>query len=376
MRIIQTIAGTRLDHGGTSRSVPALCDALVGLGYDNHLLTASPADSTIACNYPDDKERVHLVRESAHLRQWGVGKQFQSQLTRLTQSQSNPVVHDHAVWLPSNHAVARFCSQNRVHRIVSPRGMLGSWAMGHGHWKKKLAWHLYQRSDLYKATGFHATSEQEADEIRALGFQQPIVVAPNGLDVPEQLPPRRTCDFRQALFLSRIHPKKGIELLLRAWKSAGVSSQWRMLIAGPDENGHRLEMEKLVKSLGLRDTVSFAGPLDDIAKWQAYVDSDLFVLPSHNENFGIVIAEAMAAGLPVITTTGTPWRALVNDKMGWWVEPKLEELTTVLLDASQRSRSELAEMGTRASKYVRQNFCWKSTAEKLAGFYGEMIAKV
>ena len=372
MRVIQTIAGTRLDHGGTSRSVPALCDALVKLGIDNHLLTAEPADSRIACNYPQDRSRVLLTRESKWFRQWGISRQFQSGLQRLVGSDRNAVVHDHAVWLASNHAVAKFCRRHGIARVVSPRGMLGTWALGNGRWKKRLAWLLYQRKDIVSATGFHATSEQEACEVRALGFKQPIAVVPNGLDVPAELPKRKETGFRQALFLSRIHPKKGLLQLVRAWQAAGVSQEWRLCIAGPDENGHQREVEALVEQLGLQKQIGFVGAYDDSAKWQAYVNADLFVLPSFNENFGIVIAEAMAAGLPVLTTTGTPWSVLKENQMGWWVDASVEALTAALIEATTRPQPTLVAMGQLASEHVRRTYSWQETASKLSEFYSEL----
>jgi glycosyltransferase involved in cell wall biosynthesis len=373
VRVIQTIAGTRLDHGGTSRSVPALCDALVDLGIDNYLVTARPADPSILCNYPADTSRVRIGKESKLSRQLGVGRQFRSALKKLVSNVQDVIVHDHAVWLATNHAVARFCNQNNIQRIVSPRGMLGQWAMGNGRWKKRLAWALYQRIDLANAVGFHATSEQEADEIRSLGFQQPVIVAPNGVDIPNQLPARQNLGFRQALFLSRLHPKKGLLQLVQAWKSSEMPAEWHLTIAGPDENGHQQETLNLIKHLGLTDRISFAGPLDDTSKWQAYVNSDLFVLPSFNENFGIVIAEAMAAGLPVITTTGTPWSILDSQNMGWWVEPHVDALSAALAKASVMTHESLAEMGRKASDYVRSTYSWNETAARLAEFYLSII---
>ncbi len=373
MRVIQTIAGTQLDHGGTSRSVPALCDALVDVGVDNHLVTARPYDESIKCNYPRDSQRVHVAIESRVVRQWGVGAQFCQSLSTLVNGQDAVAVHDHAVWLASNHAIAKFCRRHRTARVVSPRGMLGLWAMGNGKWKKRLAWHLYQRADLASATAFHATSEQEAAEIRSLGFLQPIAVIPNGLDIPIALPTKRVQGFRQALFLSRIHPKKGLANLVRAWKAAAISDDWRLVIAGPDENGHQREIAALIRDLGLDDQISFAGPVDDSDKWQRYVDSDIFILPSFNENFGIVIAEAMAAGLPVITSTGTPWKILQDSAMGWWVEPNVGSITAALRDATTRSKSSLVEMGCRASAYVRRTYSWRETATRLSEFYMRLL---
>lgn len=373
LRIIQTIAGTRLDHGGTSRSVPALCDALVNLGIDNYLVTARPADANVPCNYPADTSRVHIGVESSLSRQLGVGKQFCSALKRLISDRKDVIVHDHAVWLATNHAVAKFCWKNGIPRIVSPRGMLGQWAMGNGRLKKRIAWALYQRRDLATAAGFHATSEQEAEEVRSLGFQQPLIVVPNGVDIPDELPIGKSLGHRQALFLSRLHPKKGLMQLIRAWNAASMPNEWQLVIAGPDESGHQQEVAGLINQLGLSNKISFAGPLDDSTKWQAYADSELFVLPSFNENFGIVIAEAMAAGLPVITTTGTPWSILDSRSMGWWVEPNVETLAAALSKAAAMSSGSLRDMGRLASDYVRHAYSWKETASQLGDFYRSLV---
>jgi len=346
---------------------------MVELGVDNHLLTARPADLQIACNYPRDLGRVHVARESKRIRQWGIPKQFTALLSQIIGASKNAVVNDHAVWLASNHAVASYCRRNRITRFVSPRGMLGNWALGHGRWKKRLAWVLYQRKDLASATGFHATSEQEAAEIRSLGFTQPIAVVPNGLDVPTELPKRVEQPFRQALFLLRIHPKKGLLQLVRAWHAARVASDWRLNIAGPDENGHQREVAALVKQLGLQEKIRFVGAYDDMAKWQAYVNADLFILPSFNENFGIVIAEAMAAGLPVLTTTGTPWQVLQDKGLGWWVDAIVNGLTVALQAATATDPCKLARMGELASAYVRNTFSWPAAARELSQFYTSMV---
>ena len=321
-RVVHTIAGTRLDHGGTSRSVPALCDALGAVGVDWHLVAGTPFDPDVPCNFPVDTSRVCTVRESGLFRQLGVGEGFLRHLASLTSANSSQcLVHDHAVWLPTNHAVAKFCRNASVKRIVSPRGMLGAWALNHGRWKKKLAWLMYQHRDLLFADAFHATSQQEADEIRALGFKQPIAVIPNGVTFPAfSIDRSQRADDRPRvmLFLSRIHPKKGLLSLLKAWKEASPNG-WQLVLAGPDENGHQNEVEHLGETLGIRSQISFPGNLNDQQKWEWYRNADVFVLPSYSENFGIVVAEALAAGLPVIATHGTPWAELGPRRSGWFV---------------------------------------------------------
>src|SRR5262249_49443815 len=156
MRVIHTIASTRLDHGGTSRSVPALCDALAGAGVDVHLVAGRPADERVACGWPADARRGHAVGESPRLRAWGVGEKFRRELAELCTG-DDVVVHDHGVWLATNHAVAAFARKRRSILVQSPHGMLSAWALQNGWLKKRAAWHAYQRRDLASASAFHAT---------------------------------------------------------------------------------------------------------------------------------------------------------------------------------------------------------------------------
>jgi glycosyltransferase involved in cell wall biosynthesis len=376
-RVVHTIAGTRLDHGGTSRCVPALCDALSVAGVDWRLVTGIPADPNVACNFPQDASRVHTVRESNHFRQFGVGKGFCRHLAALTSANSfQCLVHDNAVWLPTNHAVANFCRRAGVKRVVSPHGMLGTWAVNHGRWKKKLAWWMYQHRDLLTADAFHATSQQEADEIRALGFTQPIAVIPNGVTFPAvsgertELPINRT---RIMFFLSRIHPVKGLLSLLKAWKEASPNG-WQLVLAGPDENDHQKDVEQLAASLGIRSQVSFPGSLNDEQKWDWYRKADVFVLPSYSENFGIVVAEALAAGLPVIATHGTPWAELPSRRIGWYIRHEIAALAAAITEATSMPDEQRRAMGASASAWAHKAFGWSGVATQMKDFYESVLA--
>lgn len=370
-RILHTIASIRSSHGGTSRSVPDLCNTLIGRGLDVHLLAGAPADRSAECGGLADDARTHLVRECRWNRQWGVVSGFRRELSALVTSAANGIlIHDHGVWLPTNHGVAVFSRKANLKRIVSPRGMLSDWALRHGWLKKRLAWTAYQHSDLAAATAFHATSAEEAHEIHNLGLRQPIAVIPNGIDFPENVP-RKTADCRQRtmLFLSRIHPKKGLLNLVQAWKDANIEPNWRLVIAGPSEGGHRGEVERLAAALGVGAQISFPGELNDREKWGWYSNADIFVLPTFSENFGIVVAEALAVGTPVLTTTGTPWKELAERQAGWCVEPSRDSIATALRAATRLSPEELATMGCRGAEWVRKRFSWRDVGGQMCDFY-------
>ena len=378
MRIVHTIAGTRLDHGGTSRSVPALCESQAALGADVHLVTGVPADISVPCRIPSGRVQTHLVPESRFTGRLAVGTEFGRILRQLIGPGDQPVVlHDHGVWLPSNRAVAGFATRHGAIRIVSPRGMLSAWAMNHGRLKKALAWRLFQHRDLQTATAFHATGEPEAQEIRALGLTQPTRVLPNGI-MPPASPPAAKRDrsaIRKMLFLSRIHPKKGLLQLISAWKLSRPGSQWRLVIAGPDEGGHQRQVEAAVRRLGLAGQVQFPGEIADEDKWDFYATGDAFVLPSFSENFGIVVAEAMMAGLPVITTTATPWNILAESNFGWWVHPDQDAIAQAIQDVVTIPDSQRLQMGQRAATWAREKYAWDSLGQQYLDFYESLLPR-
>lgn len=369
-RIVQTIAGVQSSHGGTSRSVPALCESLSRAGLDVHLVTGRPANRSIESNQPAEPVRTHWIEESAWTGRYLTGHLFRNRLRQVIANRTADVIlHDHGLWLPSNHAVARFASSARLQRVVSPRGMLSDWAMRRGRLKKSVAWRTWQRADLTEAIAFHATSQGEAADIRSAGLDQPIAILPNGITLPSRMSDRIQSERRRMLFLSRIHPKKGLENLVRAFARVCLDTDWELVVAGPGDENYRMEVQRLVDQLGLTNRVSIRDAIADHAKWDLYASSELFVLPSYSENFGIAVAEALAAGVPVITTTATPWSGLKERRVGWWVEPTLDGIEEAMSQAIRATTMELAEMGARASTWVRSEFQWDSIGVQFSEFY-------
>lgn len=374
---IHTVASLRADHGGPGRSITSLCSALADSSIDVHLIARaqqpgepaavlpwSPLVQTHFCNAANPLTAT-ITRKNPHARS------LESVLAGI--SFENVVVHDHGIWLPTNHAVAVLTRRRGIPRVVSPRGMLSKWSLGHQKWRKIVAWRLYQRADLSRATAFHVTSAEEAEDVRKLGFRQPIALLSNGVDLPPSSAPalKRTAK-REALFLSRIHPVKGLFNLVAAWSKIRPPN-WTLIIAGPDDGDHRRQVQHSIEAEGISDLVKIIGPVTDEAKWQLYQSADLFVLPSFSENFAIVVAEALASGVPVITTKATPWRNLLEHRCGWWIDVGIEPLVDALAKATDLDDGARREMGARGRAFVSGELSWDGIAARMAELYSWLL---
>jgi glycosyltransferase involved in cell wall biosynthesis len=371
MTVLHVLASTRADHGGTSRSVPALCETLDAEGVDVHLVTAVPGDPAPDQEpiLPGGDVHVHRIEESKRLqRTLRSPLQFYRRLWSVVKTVRPDVIHDHGAWLPSNAAAAWVARRADVPLVATPRGMVTGWSLSHQAWKKQTAWHLYQKHVFRQASLFHATAPAEVENLRALDLTQPVAVIPNGVDLPETLPDTPAPDEKRALFLSRIHPKKGLPMLLDAWAEVQPNG-WTLELVGPSENDHRAELEAQAATLGLDSTVVFSGPVDDVDKWHKYAAADLFVLPTHSENFGIVVAEALAAEVPVLTTTGAPWQELEAHDCGWWVAPEPDAIRDALATATGQDEKTLATMGQRGRTLVESTYTWQAVGRKMRQAY-------
>lgn len=367
-----TVSTLRADYGGPGRSITALCSALAPHMQVDLISFGQGSGEEPPVLPKDSRVNMRLLHQRGPLLNAVTSPaRFQRTIERLLAdaAESARVVHDHGVWRRTNHATAVATRRGGVKRVVSPRGMLSQWALNFHPTKKRLAWMLYQARDLRTAHLIHATSEDEAEDAQRLGLRVPVAVIPNGVEVPSDLPHRhRPGKMRQALFLSRIHPKKGVLELIAAW-SQTRPSDWRLVVAGPDDNGHRAQAEEMVLREGLETVVEFIGSVPNEDKWRVYADSDLFILPTFSENFGIVIAEALGSGLPVITTTGAPWRVLRDQGFGWWTDIGVEPLVTAIREATSITDDERIRLGRRGHEYVAKQFSWDTVGGRMAAVY-------
>lgn len=378
--LVVTIAGLHPESGGPSRSVPALCSALANQGARVEIVAHDYGAAQGRPNRPDNLDvHVSLVPCCSHLErrlQWT--PRFKSALRSRCDTLRPKLIHDTGIWLSTNRAAAAVASRLQLPRVVSPRGMLSGWALRHKGMKKRLAWFSYQKRDLQSAALLHATSAAEAQELRAAGLSSPVAVIPNGVELPpvSSLPRGATSTDgpRTVLFLSRIHPVKGLLNLVQAWSQLQPRG-WRVVVAGHDEMNHTAQVRDAVCAAGVGRDFQFIGPVAASDRWSCYQQADLFILPSHSENFGIVIAEALACGVPVITTTGTPWAGLVAHRSGWWVDVGVEPLRIALHEALSLSPEVLQQMGQRGREWMEHDFSWQGVARQMIDVYRWLLGE-
>jgi glycosyltransferase involved in cell wall biosynthesis len=210
--------------------------------------------------------------------------------------------------------------------------------------------------------------------IREAGFRVPVAVIPNGIDIPEErVEMPGLASKRRLLFLGRLHPTKGIDALLRAWTVVAPRfADWELAIVGPDDGGHRPRLESLAAELRA-PRITFVGPLYGDAKHRALSAASLFVLPTHTENFGIAVAEALAAGLPAIVCRGAPWQGLERERCGWWIENGVDPLISTLEEALALPSPVLTDMGLRGRAWMRRDFSWEKIGRDMAALYRWLV---
>ena len=354
MKILTYITSIDLTGGGPSRSVPMLVKGLAELGADVTLMTQrSEKMNTHALDGTTAK--LHILDA------------FNSEdIEAFIRKEKFDIVQMQSMWDLRYHKLAKICIKLNIPYVETPRGMLEPWSLAQKKWKKRMALWLYQMNDLNHAACIYTTADDEARNVKALGVKAPCSVIPNGIEV-DSYKCRTSMEGvkKQVFFLSRIHVKKGIELLIEAWERIVKDFPgWSLLIVGNGEADYIESLRMMVKEHGVGESVRISEPVFGEAKVRLYQSSALFVLPSYSENFGMVIAEAMSCGVPVITTNGTPWQELNKEKLGWCIDLSLDNLVKTLCEAIDSGLDNLFEMGQRCSKHIHDTYQYTMVAEK------------
>ncbi len=239
------------------------------------------------------------------------------------------VVHFHGLWQPRHSFASRTCVEQNVPCVISPHGMLEVWAWRHKRWKKWPYYHLAEKHHLGRAQALLATAPAEAARLRDLLPHSRVEVLPLGLTGdarPDYERARAALKWRPEervlLFLSRLHVKKGLELLIRALAEGPERPQTRLVVVGGGEAAYLAQLRELARENHRRlPLIDWVGEVWGAERWNYFQGADLFCLPSYSENFGLAVLEALQVGTPALTTTTTPWAVALGDERGYIAEP-------------------------------------------------------
>jgi len=311
------------------------------------------------------------------------GYGFSVPLVRALARAQPDILHVHGIRMWPATAARIVAQKKKIPLVISPRGQLNEWPMERNRLRKKLMHFLFEDTNIRSTTFIHATCEAEKQYIYNLGFNQPVEIIPNGVSCSEFDTFDSSSVFSKwpilknkkvLLFLSNVHPRKGLDLLAPAWeKLRKKHSGWILAIAGTGESQYYEKVKNLYRDGANDNQVVFLGDVRGNEKIALYRLCELFILPTHSENFGNVIAEAMAACKPVITTKGTPWSCLADLKSGWWIDYDTQAIQQALKTAMCLSDEERIEMGQRGRQYVEKHLSWDILADNLASMYEKYI---
>lgn len=356
---IHHIVASLSDIGGPSYTVPRLAEVTArDHAVVVHTLEPHPE--------PPTRYEVKAYAPAGPLRRFGGSPSMRASLKAAAQSAD--VIHSHGLWLRTDLYAARAGRKTGTPTVLTPRGMLDPWAMQH-HWgRKRIVWHTGQRAALRRAACIHVTAPQERRFVRDLGFTNPVAEIPNGVDIPPE-PDKVESRRRTLLYLSRVHPKKGVLNLVDSWRIVqDAFPDWDLVVAGPDDGGHLAEVTRRVCDRGAA-RVRVLGEVSEDDKERLYRQAELYVLPTFNENWGVTVADALAFGVPAVVGLGAPWGGLRDHRCGWWTDNGVAPLAATLTEALALPPHALREMGLRGRRWVDREFGWDRVGEQMGEVY-------
>jgi glycosyltransferase involved in cell wall biosynthesis len=377
MRILQVVPAylPAFRYGGPIRSVHGLSCALAQRGHEVEVYTTSmdgKQNLDVPLGQPVNLDGVKVTYFPVP---WMRRLAWAPALSRrLRQTMHGfDVVHLHSVFLWPTWAAARAALRAGKPYFLSPRGMLvDDLIKRKSRWVKGAWIQLIERQNIAGAAGVHVTTELEATRMRALGLKLPEVhCVPNGVQRPSSHTPLSAGPFAElprpyALFLGRINWEKGLDRLIKAW---AMVPDLHLVIAGNDEENYMPKLKALAHQVGVADRVLFVGPVTDTDKWALYENAEMFILPSYSENFGNVVAEAMAMSCPVVVTPEVGLAEVVRTSGAGIITPGEPKELAANVSALLASGSEREEMGMRGFQVAVEQLSWGAVACRIESMY-------
>lgn len=381
MKILHVIPSLSEQLDGPANAIGKMCSNLKGKGLDITIYTTDLHPINYKSLAGLDVKVFKTYKKNNYCFSLGLLNALRKNINRYD------LVHIHALWVFPTTVAAYIARRKNIPYIVRTCGMLDYYSVYHNKWKgfKKLFYfNLFERNNLNRASAIHFTSLDESNRTKHMGVKALPLILPVGIEKNEYIGIPSRGSFRNKypsfkgkkiiLFLGRIHYKKGLEILLEAYKNVlNKTDKAYLVIAGPDNEGYKNILEKKINTLNLIGKVLFTGLVKGKQKMEILADADIFCLPSFQENFGIAVAEAMAAGLPVVISDQVNIHSEISDaNAGIVTRCDSDEVAGALLKLINNDTLR-NEMGQNAKKLVFDKFTWDKIAEEMVGTYKKII---
>lgn len=280
-------------------------------------------------------------------------------------------IHINGLWRMIGYQTARYAVKHGIPYVVSPHGMLYPEALARTKAFKRFALSTYEKYVIEHAAVIHVTCAEEAEHIRNLGFKNRMEIIPNAVEIPaDSFQKQDYSNFNRIGYLGRFHPRKHIELLIRGFaRFAENDGHKRLILIGDGDSEYLSSLKEEVRKLQIENQVEFTGFLTGAEKYKAIKSLDALVVPSDFENFGIIVVEAMAFGVPVVASKGTPWRILEEERCGYWRDNAPGAIADALGRLSALSADERRAMGRRAVALADRLYSVDAVGRQLAEVY-------
>jgi len=370
MNVVHLADSLNQAMGGPPRSIVALCEHLAPLT-DRLDLCSVDLGAGFGPPVAVDTSLVNFTEVSCRL--WKSLRLYVPRgLGRVlgAAAASADIIHSHGLWAPANAIAAKAAHRARVPHVIAPRGSLAPEALAKSAWKKAIFKRLFVNRALRRAACLHALTDREASHIRGFGLTNPIAVIPNG--VPPQKKGSGT--FSSIVFLGRMHPIKGLDNLIEAWRRIeGRFGDWHLVLAGPDEQDYLATLKSQVEDASLTGRVSFPGGVYGDDKQRLLADAELFVLPSRSEGMSVALLEALAAGLPALITRECNFPSLAGG--GLVVDCSADALADGLTQMLEMSEEQRRQMGDNARALVQSQYSWDTLARQMLDVYEWLLGR-
>jgi len=385
MKVLHIIPSVSPIHGGPSLAIIGMVKSLINQGLSVEVVTTNDngknlLDVPIRQNFFYKEVPFYFCNCLPYWQQYALSNDLAQWLWENIRNYD--LLHIHSIFSYSSTVAMAIARYQKIPYLVRPLGQLCKWPLQQNSLVKKIYFDLIGYKNINNARAIHFTAYQEEQEAQVLNLQPKPVIIPLGVDSPPAIPNasirlrnllKISNDEPIILFLSRIHPKKGLDYLIPALGKLSSSYLFHFIIAGDGKEEDKQHLNQLLEEYRLTDKTHLLGFVEGEQKNLLLQGSDMFALTSHSENFGVVVLEAMVAGLPVLLTPGVALASMVKENQLGYV-PYLDSDSIALnLEKLLQNPEQTKEMGERGKTFVKNHYTWDQIAKQLITTYENIL---